>query len=201
MHTRGAHGWDLTCPLCLSQGLTHRGKGAGGKQAVVEKDLTLWVSVNFFPPKCLDILVHPASGFCQIIMREVRRKKDFMVFLRVRRQTTELAGRKRVKREWAGRGEKAEEASGGSSHGGRCLQWVKPGLISWVAGTRNGHHGMQISHGPDTILQAGLSEKLDPSLRDYVVLERGLWSKARSLSLNLFFIDPSGVRLPWWPRR
>lgn len=52
--------------------------------------------VCFFPPKCLDILVHPASGFCQMIMREVRRKKDSMVFLRVRRQTTELAGRKRV---------------------------------------------------------------------------------------------------------
>jgi len=156
---------------------------------------------QFFPPKCLDILVHPASEFCQIMMREVRRKKDFMVLLRVRRQTTELAGKKRVKREWAGRGEKAEEASGGSSHGGRCLQWVKPGLISWVAGTRNGHHGMQISHGPDTILQAGLSEKLEPSLRDYVVLERGLWSKALSLSLNLFFIDPSGVRLPWWLRQ
>ena len=98
MHRTGSCG--IHVKLLTREG---RGKGAGGKQAVVEKDLTLWVSVNFFPPKCLDILVHPASGFCQIIMREVRRKKDFMVFLRVRRQTTELAGRKRVKREWAGK--------------------------------------------------------------------------------------------------
>ena len=33
-----------------------------------------------------------------MIMREVRRKKDFMVFLRVRRQTTELAGRESEER-------------------------------------------------------------------------------------------------------
>ena len=83
---------------------------------MVEKDLTLWAFVCFSsvfsPPKCLDILVHPASGFCRMIMREVRRKKDFMVFLGVRRQTTELAGRKSG--EWAGGVEKVEEASDGT---------------------------------------------------------------------------------------
>lgn len=34
-----------------------------------------------------------------MVMREVRRKKDFMVFLRVRRQTTELAGRESENRQ------------------------------------------------------------------------------------------------------
>lgn len=51
---------------------------------------------------------------------------------------------------------------------------------------RNGHPGVRVSHGLATIPQTGFSENLEPSLVDYVVLERGLQSKALSLGLNLF---------------
>ena len=48
--------WDLACLQCPSQGLTRRGRGSGGRQAVVGKDYTLcvppaliWFSSVFFP--------------------------------------------------------------------------------------------------------------------------------------------------------